>query len=70
MKWKLVVDGMNCGHCVKALTEALQAMPGISDLHVDVGHASFAAASPPAEATLREVVDEAGFDLVSITPAS
>lgn len=26
---KLKVDGMNCGHCVKAVTEALQGVAGV-----------------------------------------
>jgi copper chaperone len=29
MKTKLQVEGMSCEHCVKALTEALKAVPGV-----------------------------------------
>ncbi len=26
---KLIVEGMNCGHCVKAVTEALEGVVGV-----------------------------------------
>jgi copper chaperone len=65
------VDGMTCGHCVRALTEALQALPGVSGLDVAVGRARFEAPAPPDEAALRGAVEGAGFVLrrAAIRPA-
>jgi copper chaperone len=30
------VTGMTCGHCVAAVTEELSALPGVTDVHVDL----------------------------------
>ncbi|ADG76318.1 Heavy metal transport/detoxification protein [Cellulomonas flavigena DSM 20109] len=30
------VDGMTCGHCVRAVTEELTALPGVTDVTVDL----------------------------------
>jgi copper chaperone len=30
------VTGMTCGHCVAAVTEELFAVPGVTDVHVDL----------------------------------
>jgi copper ion binding protein len=33
----LKVSGMTCGHCVKAVTEALQNLDGVRSAQVDLG---------------------------------
>ena len=33
---ELSVDGMTCGHCVKSVTQALQALPQVDDIQVDL----------------------------------
>jgi copper chaperone len=66
----LEIDGMSCGHCVKAVTAALQALPGAEAIAVEVGRASFDAARPPDEATLRALLDDAGYELKSMTASS
>ena len=30
------VQGMTCGHCVRAVDEELRALPGVTDVHVDL----------------------------------
>jgi len=30
------VDGMTCGHCVNAVTEELSALPGVTDVAVEL----------------------------------
>jgi copper chaperone len=35
-KTVLRVDGMSCEHCVKAITKAVSALPGVSDVIVDL----------------------------------
>lgn len=39
-KLKLKIDGMSCENCVKKVVSALDAMPGVSNLHVDIGKAT------------------------------
>ena len=36
----LKIDGMSCGHCVKAVTMALQDLPGVDVTDVKVGQAT------------------------------
>jgi copper chaperone CopZ len=62
------VDGMTCGHCVKAVTEELSAVSGVSDVAVDlvVGGTStvtVASAAPLDLADIRAALDEAGYEL-------
>lgn len=33
---ELRVEGMSCGHCVQAVTGALQQLPGVSQAQVDL----------------------------------
>ena len=33
----LTVKGMSCNHCKQAVTQALEALPGVSDVNVDLG---------------------------------
>jgi copper chaperone len=67
----LQIDGMSCGHCVKAVTMALQDLPGVDVTHVAVGVATIdaddAVVSP---AQLAQAIADAGFTLVTTTAAS
>lgn len=59
----LAVEGMSCGHCEKTVSAALAALPGVTDVTADApgGRVTVASARPLDDATLREVVDGAGF---------
>lgn len=59
------VAGMTCGNCVRHVTEALQALPGVAEVHVtlDTGRASVSAARSLPEAEVRAALDEAGYSL-------
>ncbi len=35
----LHIDGMSCGHCLNAVKKALTALPGITNLSVEIGRA-------------------------------
>ena len=64
------VDGMTCGHCVSAVTSELQALPGVTDVQVDlvVGGSSRVTVTsdePVADASVSEDVTEAGY---AVTP--
>jgi copper chaperone CopZ len=59
---KLSIEGMHCGACVRRVTTALQAVPGVRVGSVEVG--SVKLAFDPEEATAQEVaaaVDRIGF---------
>ncbi|HEX6197845.1 MAG TPA: copper ion binding protein [Jiangellaceae bacterium] len=61
------VKGMTCGHCVSAVTSEVSAIAGVSDVQVDLeaGTVTVTADQPLSEDTVREAVDEAGYELVS-----
>lgn len=37
---RLSIDGMSCGHCVDAVTKALEAVPGVTVEQVAIGSAT------------------------------
>ncbi len=47
---ELAITGMTCGHCVAAVTRALQAVPGVASVEVDLaeGRARVGGAVAPA----------------------
>lgn len=61
----LSIQGMNCGHCVKAVQSALSAIPGVLALEVVVGSAkvSYDDAKTSLEAIAKAVEDE-GYKVV------
>ena len=62
MKAELKVSGMTCGHCVAAVTDALTAVDGVSEAHVDLpsGSAEVVFAGPSLE-RLEQAVRDAGY---------
>ena len=65
----LKIDGMSCAHCVKAVTLALQHVPGVGVKQVSVGHAEVVIDESVVTSTqLSEAVGEAGYTLVSTAP--
>ncbi|MFD2763599.1 copper ion binding protein [Micromonospora soli] len=60
------VQGMTCGHCVNSVSTEVGAIPGVSDVQVDLasGQVTVTSESPLDTDTVRAAVDEAGYDLV------
>ncbi|GIG66839.1 heavy-metal-associated domain-containing protein [Phytomonospora endophytica] len=58
------VTGMTCGHCEKAVTEEVGAIPGVTEVRVDLptGHV-IVTGETLADDAVREAVDEAGYEL-------
>ena len=65
---EITVKGMSCGHCVAAVTKALEALPGVSRVQVDLGtgRVSFAEANPIPKEELARVIKAAGYEMVEI----
>ena len=61
---ELAIQGMNCGHCVKAVERALDALPGVASREVKVGAArvAFDDAKTSPEA-LAAAIREEGFQV-------
>ena len=66
----LEILGMSCGHCVKAVTMALQDLPGVDVKDVTVGRALIDADDHVVTAAqLTTAVEEAGYTLASAREA-
>ena len=66
----LEILGMSCGHCVKAVTMALQDLPGVDVKDVKVGQALIDADDHVVTtAELTAAIEEAGFTLASVRAA-
>jgi copper chaperone len=66
----LKIDGMSCGHCVKAVTLALQHVPGVEVRRVDVGTAEVEVdESVATRRQLTEAIEEAGYTLLDAAPS-
>jgi copper chaperone len=59
------VVGMSCGHCVAAVTEALTAVPGVTDVTIDLAakRATVTSAGPLDVAVVRDAIEGAGYQL-------
>lgn len=62
------VTGMTCGHCVNSVTEELTALPGVTDVSVELvsGGASAVRVTSDGEldrGAVASAVDEAGYTL-------
>jgi copper chaperone len=61
------VEGMSCEHCVKAVTEATGALPGVENVSVDLTGGKVALEYDPVQSTIEEIknaIEDQGFDVV------
>jgi copper chaperone len=61
------VTGMTCEHCVRAVTEEVRRIEGVSDVTVDLpsGALTISSTGPIEEAAVAEAVEEAGYQLAA-----
>ena len=64
----VAVQGMTCGHCVKAVTEEVSAIPGVTDVAVDLVNGgtstqTITAAEPVSDEAIAAAIDEAGYTI-------
>lgn len=61
------VTGMTCGHCVSAVTEELNRLPGVTGVTVELstGEVTVTSDTPLSAEEVRAAVDEAGYTLAS-----
>ena len=64
------VEGMTCAHCVNAVTGELQAVPGVTEVAVDLETKSAVVTGTDLDdAALVAAIDEAGYDGTKEEPA-
>ncbi|MGD9954446.1 MAG: heavy-metal-associated domain-containing protein [Candidatus Nanopelagicales bacterium] len=61
------VQGMTCQHCVTAVTEEVSAIPGVTDVQVELetGTVTVTANADPGTDAIAAAIDEAGYTLVT-----
>lgn len=55
------VQGMSCGHCIRAITQAVQARDQAADVQVDLAAGEVRVASGLAEEQVLEAIREEGY---------
>jgi copper chaperone len=60
------VKGMSCGHCVMAVTKALNAIEGVKNVEVDLktGTATYEELTPVDAAVIQAAIKNAGYEVV------
>lgn len=67
MKRKIQIEGMSCNHCKAHVQEALEAVNGIEAVEVSLEEKCAIVTGDVAEDILKEVIDDAGYDVVGIS---
>ncbi|AKJ97388.1 MULTISPECIES: heavy-metal-associated domain-containing protein [Pseudomonas] len=57
------VQGMSCGHCVKAITQAVQARDPAADVQVDLSAKTVQVQSSLPAAAVVEAIKEEGYEV-------
>jgi len=60
---KFQVKGMSCGHCVRAITQAVQALDDKAEVQVDLPAGEVRVASELSAERLMEAIREEGFEV-------
>lgn len=60
------VTGMSCQHCVRAVLAALQSVPGVTEVQVDLAGSMARVEGEAAQADLIHAIREAGYHAESI----
>jgi copper chaperone len=61
----LKVDGMTCDHCVRAVTRAVQSVPGAGDVAVDLDAGRLSVQGTPDPAAVRAAIRDEGYDVAA-----
>jgi len=60
------IEGMSCGHCVNAVTEALKNVEGVTSVAVSLEAKNAVVEGAASDAALKEAIEDIGFDVVGI----
>ena len=68
MTIRISIEGMSCENCVRHVREALSNLEGVTRVSVSLekGEAEVEAAADPGDESIRQVLDEEGYDVTAI----
>ncbi|MDR3287824.1 MAG: copper ion binding protein [Peptococcaceae bacterium] len=64
----LKVDGMSCEHCVKAVTGAVGALPGVTNVAVDLKGKTVTVEHDPGQSPPEKIkteIEDQGYDIIA-----
>jgi copper chaperone CopZ len=61
---RIKIKGMSCQHCVASTTKALEEIPGVSNVHVDLDNAEATYKGEVDPQIIREAIIKIGFEPV------
>jgi len=64
----LKVNGMSCEHCVKSITKAVSALPGIGSVKVDLNAMTVSVEHDPDQSPLDKIkteIEDQGYDVIA-----
>ncbi len=61
----LNVEGMSCGHCVSAITAAVQPLPGVTGVEVDLGAGTVTVSGAADRDAVGAAIEDCGYDVSS-----
>lgn len=60
------VEGMSCGHCVSAVTRAVQQVDAGANVQVDLSHQTVAVTSGASVDALKAAIEQAGYPVKAV----
>lgn len=63
--YELQVDNMSCGHCVKAVTRAVQALDPAASVEVDLASKTVKVGTGAALADVKAAIEEADYPVLA-----
>ncbi len=71
MKYDLIVEGMSCSHCEKAVTDAVMALQTVSDIKVELSTKRVLITCGDIESkVLKDAIEDQGYDVAEIKQVS
>ena len=66
--YELQVEGMTCGHCVKAVTRSVQAVDDTAQVDVDLAGKTVRVETKADITAVKAAIDDAGYTVTSANP--
>lgn len=63
METTIRISGMSCGHCVRAVEQAIRRLSGVREVRVTIGEAVVTTDGPPDLTTIHEAVRAEGYEV-------
>jgi copper chaperone len=63
----ITIDGMSCGHCLRAVRGALEALEGVTVQEVTMGAARVEAEAESQTGPITAAIEDAGYHVAGVT---